>query len=274
MFKTRKMKKLYFLSILLLASVANAQTNVGITGNVDGVYINEFHYDNASTDVGEFIEVAGPAGTDLSVYTLTLYNGSNNTSYATIALSGTIDNEGSGVGAVSFDATNMQNGAPDAIALSKTGSTNVQYLSYEGVMSAPAVDGPAMGLNSVDILVSETSSTPIGYSLEYDEATTSWVIITDDTPGVFAQGTILSTRSFNAIDGLKMYPNPLTGNTLNFVSASNADMSIQIFDILGKQVLSSKVINNSVNVANLNAGVYIVKITEEGKTATRKLVVR
>uniref|UniRef100_UPI00404B3C3B T9SS type A sorting domain-containing protein n=1 Tax=Flavobacterium sp. TaxID=239 RepID=UPI00404B3C3B len=84
----------------------------------------------------------------------------------------------------------------------------------------------------------------------------------------------LSTRAFDAIDGLTMYPNPLTGNTLNFSSAINAEMNVQIFDILGKQVLNAKVNNNTLNVSNLNAGVYIVKITEEGKTATRKLIVQ
>ena len=84
----------------------------------------------------------------------------------------------------------------------------------------------------------------------------------------------LGTNSFNAIDGLRMYPNPLTGNVLNFNTTANAELDIQIFDILGKQVLTSKVLNNSLNVTGLNAGIYIVKITEEGKTATRKLVVK
>lgn len=270
------MKKLYFLSLILLSSMGFAQTNVGITGNVDGVYINEVHYDNAGTDVGEFIEVAGPAGTDLSTYTLTLYNGNNNTSYETIALSGIIDNEGSGFGAVVFTTftSGIQNGAPDAIALSKTGSTNIQYLSYEGVMTATAVDGAAMGLNSVDILVMETSTTPIGYSLEYDETSMAWIVITDDTPGDLAQGPVLSTKNFDTIAGLSLYPNPVTGNVLNITSAANLDMNVAIFDVLGKQVINTKVTNNTVNVSNLNAGVYIVKVTEDGKTATRKLVVK
>ena len=39
------------------------------------VFINEIHYDTAGTDVGEFIEIAGPAGTDLTGWTLVLYNG-------------------------------------------------------------------------------------------------------------------------------------------------------------------------------------------------------
>lgn len=84
----------------------------------------------------------------------------------------------------------------------------------------------------------------------------------------------LSSSSFNAIDGLTMYPNPLKGNTLYFTSTANADMSVQIYDVLGKEVVNSKVMNNTVNVSGLTSGVYIVKVTEEGKTATRKLVIQ
>ena len=89
----------------------------------------------------------------------------------------------------------------------------------------------------------------------------------------FAEIT-LSSSSFNAIDGLTMYPNPLKGNTLYFTSTANADMSVQIYDVLGKEVVNSKVMNNTVNVSGLTSGVYIVKVTEEGKTATRKLVIQ
>lgn len=97
------------------------------------------------------------------------------------------------------------------------------------------------------------------------------------TPQVAARSladVTLSSSSFNAIDGLTMYPNPLKGNTLYFNSTANADMSVQIYDVLGKEVLKSNVMNNAVNVSSLNAGVYMVKITEEGKTATRKLVIQ
>lgn len=78
----------------------------------------------------------------------------------------------------------------------------------------------------------------------------------------------------NNINGLSMYPNPLKGNTLFLTSTANAAMSVQIFDLLGKEVLKSNVMNNTINVSGLNAGVYMVKITEEGKTATRKLVIQ
>jgi hypothetical protein len=84
----------------------------------------------------------------------------------------------------------------------------------------------------------------------------------------------LSSTSFDNINGLTMYPNPLSGNTLYLTSTANAAMSVQIFDLLGKEVLKANVVNNAVNVSGLNAGVYMVKVTEEGKTATRKLVIQ
>ena len=49
------------------------------------VFINEIHYDNDGTDVGEFIEIAGPAGTSLSGWKIVLYNG-NPTSRAARAM--------------------------------------------------------------------------------------------------------------------------------------------------------------------------------------------
>ena len=83
----------------------------------------------------------------------------------------------------------------------------------------------------------------------------------------------LGTNS-NNIQGLTMYPNPLSGNTLFITSTANAEMNVKIYNVLGKEVLSTKVNNTTVDVSNLASGVYMVKITEEGKTATRKLVIQ
>jgi hypothetical protein len=93
---------------------------------------------------------------------------------------------------------------------------------------------------------------------------TTWADVVPQTAGL----------NDNNINGLTMYPNPLSGNTLYLTSTANAAMSVQIFDLLGKEVLKATVVNNAVNVAKLTAGVYVVKITEEGKTATRKLVIQ
>lgn len=276
------MKKIYFIGAFLVTTMSFGQaTNVGLTGNVDGVYINEFHYDNQSTDVGEFVEVAGPAGTDLSVYKIVLYNGNvpaAATAYHTITLTGVIDNEGSGVGAVNFaiPATpGLQNGANDGIALIKTGNNNVQLLSYEGTLTVVGTDTNIPNLASYDIGVAEvpptgTGTALVGASLEYDEASQTWISISDDTPDTFTQGTL--NISQNNISGLKVYPNPAK-NTLYVTSDSFEVKEVQLYDVLGKSVLNTKTANNTVNISSLSKGVYVVKITEGGKTATRKIVI-
>lgn len=115
-------------------------------------WINEFNYDPPGTDSNEFVELAGPAGLDLSNYLLVLYNGSGNMPYSNVFCSGTIPDEGCGFGAVAFDTPNLQNGAPDGIALAKVvgGTTTlVQFISYEGPMTGSG--GPADGVTSQNV---------------------------------------------------------------------------------------------------------------------------
>ncbi|RZJ75231.1 MAG: T9SS type A sorting domain-containing protein [Flavobacterium sp.] len=78
----------------------------------------------------------------------------------------------------------------------------------------------------------------------------------------------------NVIAGLKMFPNPLTGGELNISSDSSDTKSVQVYNVLGKQVLAAEVVNGTVNASQLSAGVYMVQITEAGKTATKKLIVK
>jgi tRNA A22 N-methylase len=85
--------------------------------------------------------------------------------------------------------------------------------------------------------------------------------------------TTLSTKQ-NEISGLSMYPNPVKDGYLYLTSDSSSAKSVVIFDLLGKEVLSATTSNNTVNVAGLTGGTYIVKITEDGKTASKKLLIQ
>jgi predicted extracellular nuclease len=133
-------------------------------GDTSSVFINEIHYDNYSSDVNEGVELAGPAGTDLSGLSILLYNGNDGGVYNTEALSGVLPDQDNGYGTLSFAISGMQNGAPDGIALVNSDGSVIQFLSYEG--SLTATDGAASGTTSVDIGVSETSSTEEGTSLQ------------------------------------------------------------------------------------------------------------
>ncbi|NEZ03924.1 hypothetical protein G4Y73_07140 [Wenzhouxiangella sp. XN201] len=146
------------------SSSSNEASAVAQEGVAGSAWINEFHYDNDGTDSGEFVEVAGPAGLDLTGWSVVGYNGNGGTAYNSISLSGTIADQGGCTGTLAVDFTGLQNGAPDGIALIDNGGAVVEFISYEGTMTA--ADGPAAGMSSQDVGVSESASTPVGYSLQ------------------------------------------------------------------------------------------------------------
>jgi uncharacterized protein len=165
------------------------------------VFINEIHYDNAGADSGELVEVAGLAGTDLSGWTLVLYNGNGGAAYATIALSGILPDQDDGYGTLSFagPAAGIQNGAPDGLALVDNLGRVIQFLSYEGVMTATA--GPASGLTSVDIGVSESGSDAAGFSLQLTGSGSSYEDFTWAPSAAGTAGAINTGQNFISPNG-------------------------------------------------------------------------
>ncbi|MBO9622313.1 MAG: cadherin domain-containing protein [Sphingomonas sp.] len=163
------------------------------------VFINEIHYDNVGTDAGEAIEIAGAAGTDLTGYKLVFYNGSNTPDaapvYDTLALSGVIDDESNGFGALGFTRAGIQNGVADGVALIASDGTVVQLLSYEGTFTA-AAGTPAGGLTSTDIGVSQDPAPAAGLSLQLKGLGSSAVDFT------WADSSASSFGSLNAGQGV------------------------------------------------------------------------
>jgi hypothetical protein len=127
-------------------------------------WINELHYDNAGDDAGEFVEVAGAAGTNLTGWKIVGYNGAGGKVYRVIALAGTIPDLANGFGVAAFDFPRMQNGSPDGLALVDPSGQVIELLSYEGVFTA--TDGPANGVDATPIAPAETEATPANFSLQ------------------------------------------------------------------------------------------------------------
>jgi predicted extracellular nuclease len=126
------------------------------------VFISEIHYDNDGTDTGEAIEVQAPIGTDLTGWSLVLYNAATGALYDTDPVGGVVP--AAGVVVVNYPSNGIQNGSPDGVALVGADGSLVEFLSYEGTFIAAG--GPAAGRTSTDIGVSEPGTTPIGQSLQ------------------------------------------------------------------------------------------------------------
>ncbi|MBN2426565.1 MAG: choice-of-anchor J domain-containing protein [Calditrichaceae bacterium] len=165
-------------------------------------WINEFHYDNASTDVGEFVEIVldtSVAYDNLSDFTINLYNGNDGTSYNSTTLDQfTRVSTDSSFIFFFYNITGIQNGSPDGICLSYKGTVLAdQFISYEGTFEA--TDGPASGTESTDIGVLEETSTPVGYSLQLAGVGTSYLQFSWQEPDTATPGLINRGQSFGKI---------------------------------------------------------------------------
>jgi predicted extracellular nuclease len=164
-------------------------------------FINEIHYDNVGTDSGEAVEIAGPAGIDLTGWKLVLYNGTNTPDaapvYATVNLTGIIADQDHGYGTISFNVAGLQNGAQDGLALVDASGHVVQFLSYEGVITA-APGTPAAGLTSTEIGTSEEPADNVGQSLQLVGSGASYEDFTWAAPAANTFGTVNAGQSFIA----------------------------------------------------------------------------
>ena len=132
---------------------------------------------------------------------------------------------------------------PDMMAF----RTNFSEADYIG-QTIPA------GANAMVVLVAEFNGTPQVVARSLSDLT-------------------LSVESFET-NNFNVYPNPVSNGIVNITSRSNDAISITVFDILGKQVITETVSDSSLNVSSLNTGIYIMKITQNGNYITKKLVVR
>jgi len=125
--------------------------------------------------------------------------------------------------------------------------------------------------------LTETPAAPIttlGAFLLRQDSNTATPSITVDALRIATTINELLGVAQNDIAGLKVYPNPVNNGLLYIATNSNDTKAVAIYDVLGKKVIDTTVNDQAVNVSALNGGVYIVKITEAGKTATRKLVIK
>jgi hypothetical protein len=88
---------------------------------------------------------------------------------------------------------------------------------------------------------------------------------------VYFSNTPLASTSFNLAE-VKMFPNP-SSETVT-ITAKNAMESVSIYSLIGQEIKQFHPNADSVvlDIADLQAGVYVVKVIAQGETATSRLV--
>ena len=115
-----------------------------------------------------------------------------------------------------------------------------------------------------------------GFILRQDAVATTPTIILDELKIGTSQadlGLTLGTQN-NEIAGLKVYPNPVSNGVLHVESNLNTERIISLYDVLGKEVIKTTSSNTTINIANLNSGIYFVKISKENISINLKLIIK
>lgn len=83
-----------------------------------------------------------------------------------------------------------------------------------------------------------------------------------------------NAQSKGDIDDFSMYPNPVTTGKVYISTSQNAPKEILIYDVFGTLILQTKIIGKELNLSELVSGVYVIRVIEKDKVATRKLIIK
>lgn len=287
------MKKIYLLFILLIASSVSFGQRVALTAVIDGTCTG------GEPKVVE-IYVEGTIDFSVTSYDLVIRSNSNswnNASGQSLAALGEVTDSFAyllGVGDTSLFTTEF--GAKDHIIelgeVSSNGDDSYRIVEevssgvYEVIDQVGGdTDGTGEPWEFLDSYALRVSGT--GPDAGFVQA--NWTFAGRnalDNEGACnsssALSTIVSLGSLTAlpvakqnIENFSTYPNPVVNGEFMINTANNSVKDVQIYNMLGKQVYAQKIeASQSVDVSNLNTGIYILKVLEEGKTATRKLVIK
>ena len=85
----------------------------------------------------------------------------------------------------------------------------------------------------------------------------------------------LSTDSFS-MAGFKLYPNPADEIFAIELPDTVANISVKIFDVLGKEVMEKAIskLDNKINTSDLSPGNYLVKVQFDDKSYSTSLIIK
>lgn len=250
------------------STAANGTTTAGSGGTVD-LFISEY----VEGGNNKAIEIANFTGSivNLSSYTIARDVNSGGSWGTELQLTGSVPDQDVHVivnGSATTALTSLADQLSSADAMLFNGNDPVG-LFKNGILID--VFGNLGGTDNFEDIVYrrkptvETPNTTFNLPGEWDQ----YPVGTYSDIGMHTQ--TLSIQ-YNTVNELNFYPNPLKGNKLYI--DTNQSLNIEIFNILGKRIISDEVNSNKnyLNLSDLNSGIYLIKISNSNQTITKKLI--
>ena len=156
----------------------------------------------------------------------------------------------------------------DEVILETGGGLEIDRVDYDGGPNFPDPSGKSMELST---MAYTSSANDIGAN--WAEGSSAYGDGDLGTPGAVNDNSVPLGIADHKIEGFKIFPNPSNGDFINITTTNNTPKNVQVFDMLGKRVINQEV-NTILNISNLTTGIYVVKVTENSISATKRLVVK
>ncbi len=251
----------------------NGTTTAGGTGTASELFFSEYVEGTATNKGLEIINLTG-SPVDLSIYSIKRQTNGAGAWSSGLALTGTLVNGSvflitsntiappcvpSAAANISSAAGEMQFNGNDPMGLFKNGV----LIDIIGVL-----DGGAANFSIDETL--RRKSTVTSPNTVFNKGA-EWVVLPVNTCGGLGDATLntneFSEKSFN------IYPNPSNGK-FNIDFEDDGNYSLEIFSTIGQKVYELKESNNkTIEINNLQQGIYLVKITKDSKSIVKKIII-
>lgn len=159
--------------------------------------------------------------------------------------------------------------------------TDAQLRSSSAFLSRPRFE---LGISAASGAQSFTKSIPSGITITdfetvyfYCQAFSQFWDFGSFTPFSSSNCAVLETNDFEN-NNLQLYPNPATNALHVQLDNSTTDYKIAIYNTLGSVVYESNntllINSNSINISQLNSGIYFVKITDSENRIYQKRLIK
>jgi hypothetical protein len=235
------------LHVVATADIANLNIyGLGVANNGGGTDGQEYTFDDISVLQGENILVVR------SLDALTAYFTADGIALFDHVLIGT---------------TKISQNGDDAIELFKNDSVVETFGEID-------TDGSGESWEYLDSWAYKTTSGaawPTGWSYGGVECTNGSTTIFDSSC-VYPFLESLSTKAFSKAE-LSIYPNPVNNGLVTIKSPLAGVKNIALFDAIGRNVLKTELTSEALDVSELGAGLYLLKVTIGDRSATHKLII-
>ncbi len=246
--------------------ITEVMRNPSAVSDSNGEYFEVYNASAGTIDMQGWVikDDASPTETHTIASSVSIASGG----YAVFVINGNMATNGGITASYSYNGDiSLGNSGTDGIII-ECASTVIDQVIWDGTFPS-ATAGVSMELTT-SVLARNNTDNDIGTN--WGAAVTAYGDGDLGTPGA-ANDFTLSNDDFSA-NRFSVYPNPTATGFVNIKTNSGDVINVQVFDVLGKSVISQSIHNEKLDVSSLKTGIYIMRISQNNNSATKKLVIK